>query len=633
MKKFVSLFLIAAAVFSVLTLPLFATDGTDSVSDGMPKGKGIRSFDEIDDPDGDYYLLEDIVVLETYTDEFRGTLDGNGKTVVTGTALFRRLKDATVKNFTVTGKLNNPSPIMFPNESSGSFYAAVAIVANGKTTFENIRSSVEVTMNKYLYSPEVRDEYTYGGIVGTCTDNESELYFLNCINSGTIDSHDSAGGIFGSLQRGITVTFRNCRNGGNIVSRGHYAGGICAKMTKDRAYDSSDGTNTKIVFENCVNNGSVESREGNAGGIACYIGADSFDIKECINNGKVSAKEYVGGIIGYAYGFPKIQNCRNNANLEMFGVATQAAGGIVGYINCADGGTTGRKIANIVDCVNKGTVCRSASSGGIVGGSEGMVLRETCIYIRRCTNDGEISPSDYAGGIMGLAKIYNSSAYVVVDRCINTADTWGYIYSSQLLCYADSSRNIVSNNIMAGRTLDANSNPAYKAKLVFLACAYADMTSIFNNFTSDSEIDFLVYSSTEKSRIPFAVRAEGTVNVVDSVAMKTGEVTFRINEYLSEEVFRQTIGRDSFPSLSDSSLPVLKNSDGIYVNDLNAPPPAIGGTETFKTNMNSGAFGLNPAKTFIKWVAIIVGVILSVSLFVFGSVKLIKFLKARREDD
>jgi len=125
---------------------------------------------------------------------FRGTFDGCGHTLTinytggyAGTAPFRRIENATIKNLNVTGTITTNSGM------AGS----IAFVTNGITHITNCLSTVSITGNS---------SGTDGGLV-SC--NNNELYFTNCAFKGELLGTDVGFGGFVGWNN-VRVVYNHC---------------------------------------------------------------------------------------------------------------------------------------------------------------------------------------------------------------------------------------------------------------------------------------------------------------------------------------------------------------------------------------------------------------------------------------
>jgi hypothetical protein len=115
----------------------------------------------------------------------------------------------------------------------------------------------------------------------------------------------------------------------------------------------------------------------------------------------VSGYRHVGGLVGYSKS--DIDKSSNRANVT----GSSRIGGICGSINYT---------AEVNNCYNTGEIIASGSyAGGIVGNCETFAA-DHIGYIRYCYNTGNITCTDYGGGITGY-HIGGSSESGYVKYC------------------------------------------------------------------------------------------------------------------------------------------------------------------------------------------------------------------------
>ena len=125
---------------------------------------------------------------------FYGTFDGCGHTLTinltggyAGTAPFRRIYNATIKNLNVAGTIT----------TSYGMAGSIAFVSNGITHISNCLSTVTITGN---------NSGTDGGLV-SC--NNNELYFTNCAFKGKLLGTDEGSGGFVGWNN-VRVVYNHC---------------------------------------------------------------------------------------------------------------------------------------------------------------------------------------------------------------------------------------------------------------------------------------------------------------------------------------------------------------------------------------------------------------------------------------
>lgn len=379
MKKTISFIMALCMILSVCFFSVSAADASVA-ADYKPEGTAITDaagFAAMA-ADGKYYLANDITLDASYAGPFKGTLDGNGKTITVSAPIFAAIEGATIKNLNVEGAITytvaageiapDAAPVVtkavgtvtfenIVNKASvtGATYAAgiVAYVSGGTVTVTNCVNYGDITCTN---SYEDHNYYN-GGIVARFGEDNStaandNIIITGCANYGNVTGNGPAvGGILGYLVGGTEI--KNCVNHGKIVGMNNKAGGIFGTSI----------INTKnvcaIAIENCINYGEVSSSKVVAGiagrlGRAVQIEGRNYSVKNCINYGDLSSYTaityedkvtlYMGGIVGYAYGGSltpanEVSNCVNvgniNADRSHFTDAKSSLyiGGIVGYVN------------------------------------------------------------------------------------------------------------------------------------------------------------------------------------------------------------------------------------------------------------------------------------------------------------
>lgn len=140
-------------------------------------------------------------------------------------------------------------------------------------------------------------------------------------------------------------------------------------------------------IENCsTNNIGIDAANSRHIGGIIGRGEGSTEISNCTNTSSLTGKHRVGGIAGSING-SSITNCGNSGNLPA--TESRYVGGIVGF-------THGGQIST---CYNTGEVTggSNADVGGIVG------MSETRPLISDCYNVGDVHGGEANGGIAGFA--------------------------------------------------------------------------------------------------------------------------------------------------------------------------------------------------------------------------------------
>jgi putative cell wall-binding protein len=213
---------------------------------------------------------------------YSGTFDGNGFQIFglninsddNYQGLFGYVKDATIKNLTVSGQVNGR-------------YCSGGIVGQA------MNSTIDNCVNKAAVQSTVNS----GGIVGNALGSSAIQY---CSNEGSISGTQYAGGICG--QTSSTTCVQKCINSGS-VNGSNRVGGIAG---------GNLGIKDGISVDQCVNHGDVSANGNNVGGISGYV---QKPVSSCYNTGTILGKTSdantgIGGIAGYVDN-SQVTNCYN----------------------------------------------------------------------------------------------------------------------------------------------------------------------------------------------------------------------------------------------------------------------------------------------------------------------------------
>lgn len=300
----------------------------EKIIEEMQTGIGFRPIDLFSNGtfDGKEYKIENIYV----------NVDGYA-------GLFARINKSTIKNLTITGKIEG-------TKSAGAIAGGVYNRISGR--IENCINYAEVKGNIMVggiigLGKEIENcknygdvtikgcDYPYGGaggIVGYESNEEEDI--VNCYNKGTVTGMYVCGGIVGTMENG---SIKNCKNEGKVTSIGNYsAGGILGFHR---------GENMEIT--NCSNTGAIgETSTFCAGGIigndtgVAYTSNKNLNVYNSYNTGSIEGQGFLGGILG-VQGRVVLTSYFNIENCYTIGKINGSKGGnIVGQIMTSDDRST-----------------------------------------------------------------------------------------------------------------------------------------------------------------------------------------------------------------------------------------------------------------------------------------------------
>ena len=295
------------------------------------------------------------------------------------------------------------------------------------------------------------------------------------------------------------------RNNGKIANAGildsyfygtSKVGGVC-------------GNNYTGTITNCYNTGSV-SGLGNLGGVSGYN--DNGSITNCYNIGSVSgSRGFVGGVSG----------CNSKGTI----INSYNAGSVSG-LECVGGVSGDNSKGTITNCYNIGSVSGSEGYvGGVNGWNKGIITN--------CYNTGSVSGTErYVGGVNG----YNDGG--TITNCYNIGSSVsgsGYVggvngrnKGTITNCYNTGS--VSGTGVNVGGVIGRNESNAT------IKNCYYDSTVYTGTAIGDD------MGTTEK--------VEGKT----TEQYKTGEVAYLLQLDQSDEVWGQTIGTDTYPTLGGAKV-------------------------------------------------------------------------------
>ena len=302
------------------------------------------------------------------------------------------------------------------------------------------------------------------------------------------------------------------RNNGKIANAGildsyfygtSKVGGVC-------------GNNYTGTITNCYNTGSV-SGIGTAGGVSGYN--DNGSITNCYNTGNVSGSSgFVGGVSG----------CNSKGTI----INSYNAGSVSG-LEFVGGVSGDNSKGTITNCYNIGSV---SGSEGYVGGVNGYNNGGT---ITNSYNVGSVSGTErHVGGVSG----YNDGG--TITNCYNIGSSVsgsGYVGGVS----GDNSKGTITNCYNTGSVSGTGVN----------------VGGVIGRNESNATIKNCYYDSTIYTGTAIGYDG-GTTEKVEGKTTeqyKTGEVAYLLQLDQSDEVWGQTIGTDTYPTLGGAK--VYKNAD------------------------------------------------------------------------
>ena len=249
----------------------------------------------------------------------------------------------------------------------------------------------------------------------------------------------------------------------------------------------------------------------------------------------------VGGVCGY--NSSTITNCYNKGVVDGTADRASSFGGVCGcnlgiLTNCYNtgivkgqlfvGGVSGNNGKMITNCYNTGIVKGHEWVGGVSGENSGTIIN--------CNNEGKVSGTEYyVGGVSGENK-------KTITNCYNTGIVSGQSYVGGVNGY-----NINGTIINCNATGEVNGTGSYVGGVIGMNLSNGTITNCY-------------YDSTVYTGAAIGTNSGTTTKVEGKTTdeFKTGEVAYLLQLDQSEEVWGQTIGKDTYPTLGGAK--VYKNA-------------------------------------------------------------------------
>ena len=499
-------------------------------------------------------LTSDWTPIGTEACKFRGTFDGNGKTIsgmtVTGDyiGLFAYVgSGATIKNvnlteFDISGAKYVAGLIAYADAGTGSITVSDCKVsgtlrkegaysdrcAAGVVAYASAETG-SITVSGCTSSGTYYGDSDTGGIIGNGKGKDHSLKILNCTNGALIDVYNDGGdcgGIAGYLS---SVEVTGCINYGNVSGNGYseergttWLGGIAG---------SADGT----AFNGCMNHGGVTTFF--AGGITpSQYGANVAN--GCLNTGELSYSSD-------GYGCAIIRSNSYNLALNCF------------YLSSAGGSAIDGATAVTSSQLSSGEVAHALRDyfGQTIGTDSRPVRLTSSNRVYRVTVVGEATGTYYVnyGKTVSLPELSSCAAYFVDGAKFDTSTpiTRDYALAAKgYHNYVDGVCRYCGNEGVA--YLDVgNCGESVAWTLTESGVLTISGTGAMANYTASNPAPWNAY----KSGIQSVVISDGVTNVGDYAFKSLTNVT---SVTIGKSV--RTIGQYAFHGMTGLTTVTISNS-------------------------------------------------------------------------
>jgi len=392
-------------------LASLVNSGIDFAGKTIKLSDGFNDTSALTTPIGDSKYIE----ASDENASFKGTFNGNGKTVVLSITLgennyggmFGYVSGGAIKNINTTGEVRGEALLggvvgKVENGTINNCHSKVFV--NG--TAENVGGVVGISINGNIINCSatgiVQSDNSYiGGIVGGFLINVNSkniaVKIINCNYTGkTVSGTDDVGGIVGVINGCVendnkaAVMISNCNATCEVKAPSGDAGGILGNTDCSGIEWKITNSYTDVVVQG----------GGSAGGIVgSGASSNTGTVSDCYSKAIIEGKSYLGGVIGSNNGI--VINCSAICDIT-------ATNGTADYSNC-NGGIAGYNDTSgkIYNCYAAGKITNSFDEankiGGVVGGNQGEVGNCYASVDLNITGNG----ANYIGGIVGSGSAAN----------------------------------------------------------------------------------------------------------------------------------------------------------------------------------------------------------------------------------
>ncbi len=251
-------------------------------------------------------------------------------------------------------------------------------------------------------------------------------------NEASIDNYGLFEDLWGTVKN-LTVEQSYLRTAGATTNTGTIAGsaytGTVENCTADAVIelygwqDAGGITGNGGSISACSFSGTVIQLDDGFSHIGGITGSGTAE--NSVFSGTLNGKGQTGGIVGYG---GNVKNCTNKGT-----VIGENAGGISGRVYEAG---TNQEIKTtqitIENCINEGNVTGTAVAGGIVGGM-GNDESDISMSVINCENKGTVAGNKKVAGIIGQLEVARSGL-IKIENCINHSDITAEGNTGGIIC-------------------------------------------------------------------------------------------------------------------------------------------------------------------------------------------------------
>ena len=401
-----------------------------------------------------------------------------------------------------------------------------SIGENGFCACNEVYQPADLTTDKYDIDGDGSKDAVYE------ISNAGQLYWFAGLVNGTLSSVTQKTSANAVLTKDIVVN-KNVLKSDGTVNEGTFKEWTPIGNTCNGSYSPYTG-----IFEgqNHTISGLYFKQENTSEvGFFGYNGGKISNVG--ILNSYFCGFSRVGGVCGY--NSSTITNCYNKGVVDGTADAAGSFGGVCGcnlgiLTNCYNtgivkgqlfvGGVSGDNNKTITNCYNTGIVSGQSYVGGIDGDNSGTITN--------CNNEGKVSGTeDYVGGVSGDNN-------KTITNCYNTGIVSGQSYVGGVNGYNKNGTIINCNT-----TGEVNGTGSHVGGVIGMNLSNGTITNCY-------------YDSTVYTGAAIGTNSGTTTKVEGKTTeqYKTGEVAYLLQLDQFDEVWGQTIGTDTYPTLGGAKV-------------------------------------------------------------------------------
>ena len=469
-----------------------------------------------------------------FTEEFTGTINGNGHTVTFGS-----------EESAATGDYKASEANGYAKNSYNDKYISLALFREFAGTARDMIFGNNATTKDRISVSTNGVDCSSGTLAWKITGNATLINLTNKVHLVSAIGDTAIGGLVGDISgSNISVSVVNCKNlitsGGILLKSTNlktYCGGFIGKVT---------GENVNLSFIGCENNGKMSSNQSSGGAVGGFVGcwiptSGTLTFDRCVNSYDMGAtiKTPVAGFLAKG---PTSSNentfdvsfiqCANRADIE--GAAAISGNHYHTYV----GGFISKTVANSITfngCVNTGAL----SIASVTASSKRVLTEDTHVEVA-----GFAANCDVANGIT-LTNCYNSGTQSY------PTDAAGYDKNNMYELTLSSGAFTGTNTAEYTTTTDCIDLTSGGTLDDVAALSYGTLYNADGTFVWETSELTTTYGARVRTALPTGIRFDTTISKADYKALTDKYETVSFGTVIVPLAYLETAGEFTFEALEE----------------------------------------------------------------------------------